>query len=131
MKQTPNLLLALLLGATATLSACDSRYTPGVDPQRVNDFDVSAAPPARTMEIYADSINYRQNVQPPAGKGSAADMQTSADAGLENAPGGNSSTSMTPQGNSTSLDPSSKNTGGTGSGNQNDVKSPAQQSTQQ
>jgi len=130
MKQTSHLLLALLLGATATLSSCDSRYSPGVDPQRVNDFDMSSAPPARKMEIYADSINNRQNVQPPAGKGSAADQNTSVDAQLDNAPGGNSSTSMTPQGNG-GKDPSSKNTGGTGSGNQNDVKSPSQQSTQQ
>ena len=126
MKQTPNLLLALLLGATATLSACDSRYTPGVDPQRVNDFDISSAPPARNMEINADSINYRQNVQPPAGKGSEADMNTSANAQLENAPSGNTSNAMTPQGSNGSLDPPS-----TRDGNQNDTKSPAQQPAQQ
>ena len=128
MKRTPHLLLALLIGATATLTSCDSRYSPGKDPQRVNDFDVSDAPPARTMEIYADSINYRQNVQPPAGKGSAADQNTSVDAALESAPGGSSSAAMTPRGNSRSLTPTSN---ATGSGNQNDSKSPAQQSTQQ
>ena len=126
MKRTPHLLLALLIGATATLTSCDSRYAPGKDPQRVNDFDVSDAPPARTMEIYADSVNYRQNVQPPAGKGSAADMNTSVNAELENSPSGNSANAMTPQGGNTSLDlnPTRK-------GNQNDVQSPAQQPAQQ
>jgi hypothetical protein len=126
MKQPSHLLLAFLIGTTATLSACDSRYAPGVDPQRVNDFNISSAPPARKMEIYADSINYRQNVQPPAGKGSAADIATSVDAQLESAPSGNSSNAMTPNGNNGSLDPPT-----TRDGNQNDTKSPAQQPAQQ
>ncbi|WP_324676765.1 hypothetical protein [Hymenobacter sp. GOD-10R] len=128
MKQPSHLLLALFLGTTATLSACDSRYTPGVDPQRVNDFNISSAPPARKMEIYADSINYRQNVQPPAGKGSAADIGTSVDAQLESAPSGNSATS--PQAPSGVLNsPPQKSTNGNGT-NSNESTPASQQPTQ-
>ncbi|OUJ71910.1 hypothetical protein BXP70_19995 [Hymenobacter crusticola] len=119
--------MGLLLGTAATLSACDSRYAPGVDPQRVNDFDISSAPPARKMEIYADSINYRQNVQPPAGKGSAADQNTSVDAQLESAPAGKSATS--PQAPSGEPNDVSKSTNGNGT-NSNEVKPGSQQPTQ-
>jgi len=66
--------LALLLGASLALSltACDYRYTPGLDNQR-RDF---ANPPGwRNQDVYRDSINYKQRAPAPGGIGSAAAME--------------------------------------------------------
>ena len=96
MKNLSHLLLALLTAASLILVACDPQNSPGKDPQRSEDF--TQAPPATSNETDRDSISSRQRVEPPIGKGSAADQQTSADAGLQSAPGNPSSpTSTVPQ----------------------------------
>lgn len=82
MKRLPHLLLTLL--AAASLASCDYSRTPGKDPQDIEDF--SDVPPATANETKRDSVNEKQNVQPPGGVGSAADQATSVDAGLEGAP---------------------------------------------
>lgn len=121
MKRTQHLLLALATGATAALTGCDYHYTPGLNPQYREGFSLADAPPARKMEINADSINYKQDAYTPIGKGSAADQKTSVNAALESAPGGNSATS--PQ--AASGKPNTVGTATDGQ-NQNDTKSPAQ-----
>ena len=65
--------LALLLGASAALlTACDYKYSPGVNTQFRHTF---TNPPGYTnADINRDSINYKQNVRQPIGKGSAADL---------------------------------------------------------
>lgn len=87
MTRTTSLLLALSLGAA--LTACDSTNSPGKDPQRSQDF--TNAPPATANETDRDSLSGGQRVEKPIGKGSAADQKTSADAGLQSAPGNASS----------------------------------------
>ncbi|QDA61226.1 hypothetical protein [Hymenobacter jejuensis] len=123
MKLTQRYSLTLLLGATASLAACDRANTPGTDRQNVNDF--STAPPARRIETDQDSVNGEQNVQMPAGKGSAADINTSTDAALNSAPSGSSAT--TPQ--SASGAPAAVNKTVQGQ-NQNATKAPSENSTQ-
>jgi hypothetical protein len=85
--------LALLLGVSATLlTACEYKYSPGVNPQFAHNW---SNPPGYTnMDINRDSINYKQNVHLPVGKGSAQDMATGGtDAQLQSAPAGKSSAS--------------------------------------
>lgn len=82
MKRLSLLLLPALL--LASLSACDPRNSPGKDPQRSQDF--TNAPEARATETDLDSISGGQEVYEPGGVGSAADQQTSVDAGLNAAP---------------------------------------------
>ncbi|UYZ63444.1 hypothetical protein [Hymenobacter weizhouensis] len=94
MKRAFHLLVPALL--LASLSACDYRNTPGVEPFRSQDF--STYPPARATETNLDSITGRQDVYEPGGVGSAADQQTSVDAGLNAAPGNaNSPTAGQPE----------------------------------
>jgi hypothetical protein len=88
MKRTTSLLLALGLGAA--LTACDYSNGPGKEPQAGSQ-DFTTAPPATANETNRDSISGGQEVHTPIGKGSAADQKTSADAGLQSAPGNASS----------------------------------------
>jgi hypothetical protein len=90
--------LALLLGVSATLlTACDYKYSPGKNPQFKHTFN---NPPGYTnADINRDSINYKQNVRQPIGKGSAADMATaSVDEQLNSAPSGKSTTPQSASG---------------------------------
>lgn len=90
--------LALLLGASATLlTACDYKYSPGVNPQFKHTF---TNPPGYTnADINRDSVNYKQNVRKPIGKGSAADLATaSTDEQLQSAPAGKSTTPQSASG---------------------------------
>ncbi|MVN78307.1 hypothetical protein GO988_18410 [Hymenobacter sp. HMF4947] len=86
--------LALLLGASATLlTACDyASLSPGENPQFKEGF---VNPPGYTnADVNADSINYKQNVHAPIGKGSASDIKNgSVDDQLNSAPAGKSATS--------------------------------------
>ncbi|SHJ82100.1 hypothetical protein SAMN02745146_0262 [Hymenobacter daecheongensis DSM 21074] len=86
MKLSQRVLLAGALAASATFAACDRSRTPGTDQQTNNDF--SDAPPARKMETDMDSVNTAQNVNPPAGTGSAADQQQATDQGTATPPAG-------------------------------------------
>lgn len=86
--------LALLLGiASATLlTACDYKYSPGVNTQFEHGFN--GTPTYTNADVNRDSVNYKQNVRTPIGKGSAADMKTGGtNADLNAAPAGNSSAS--------------------------------------
>ena len=85
--------LALLLGTTAALlTSCDYKYSPGENPQFSHNF--SNPPAFRSYDVNRDSVNYRQNVNQPIGKGSAPDIQNgSVDDKLQSAPGGKSSAS--------------------------------------
>ena len=86
--------LALLLGiASATLlTACDYKYSPGVNTQFEHGFN--GTPGYTNADVNRDSINYKQNVRTPIGKGSAADMKTaSVDEQQQSAPAGNSNSS--------------------------------------
>ncbi|RZK61141.1 MAG: hypothetical protein EOO59_05795 [Hymenobacter sp.] len=87
--------LALLLGASATLlTACDYKYSPGVNTQFKHSF--TGTPTYTNADVNRDSINYKQNVRTPIGKGSAADLASgSVDDQLNSAPAGKSS--ATPQ----------------------------------
>jgi hypothetical protein len=90
--------LALLLGVSATLlTACDYKYSPGVNTQFRHTFN---NPPGYTnADINRDSVNYKQNVRTPIGKGSAADLATgSVDDQLNSAPGGKSTTPQSASG---------------------------------
>ncbi|MCC2547180.1 hypothetical protein LJY25_12040 [Hymenobacter sp. BT175] len=80
MKLTQRLLLAVVLGASATLAACDRAGTPGQDRQNVNDF--SDAPPATSMEVNADSVNGGDEAYEPIGTGSAADQRQNVNSGV-------------------------------------------------
>jgi hypothetical protein len=85
--------LVLLLGASAALlTACDYKYSPGVNTQFEHGFN--GTPGFTNADVNRDSVNYKQNVRTPIGKGSAADMNTaSADKQQQSAPAGNSSAS--------------------------------------
>lgn len=84
MKRTLSFLLAL--GLASAFTACDYSNGPGKEPQAGSQ-DFTDAPPATANETNRDSISGGQEVHTPIGKGSAADQKTSADAGLQNAPG--------------------------------------------
>jgi len=118
-------LALLLLGSTATLlTACDySSLSPGENPQSREGF---SNPNGYTnADVNADSINYKQTVTKPIGKGSATAIANGSDQDkLDSAPGGKSSAS--PQNASGTLGSSdqaqSKATESTnGSGNSNDA----------
>ena len=85
--------LALLLGASAALlTACDYKYSPGVNMQFEHNFN---NPPGYTStDVYRDSVNYKENVYTPIGKGSATAIKNgSTDDQLQSAPAGKSSAS--------------------------------------
>ena len=85
--------LALLLGSVATLlTACDYNYSPGKNPQERTGF---SNPPGYTnADVNADSVNNRQIVTTPIGKGSATDLKNgSVNDQLNSAPAGNNTTS--------------------------------------
>jgi hypothetical protein len=90
--------LALLLGVSATLlTACDYKYSPGVNTQFKHGF--TGTPGYTNADVNRDSVNYKQNVRKPIGKGSAADMATaSTDEQLQSAPSGKSTTPQTASG---------------------------------
>jgi len=90
--------LALLLGVSATLlTACDYKYSPGVNTQFKHGF--TGTPGYTNADVNRDSVNYKQNVRKPIGKGSAADMATaSVDDQLKSAPSGKSTTPQTASG---------------------------------
>ena len=79
----------LAAGSLLALTACDPTNSPGKDPQRSQDF--TNAPPATANETDRDSLSGGQDTYTPIGKGSAIDQKTSADAGLQSAPGNASS----------------------------------------
>jgi hypothetical protein len=97
--------LALLLGVSATLlTACDYKYSPGVNTQFKHGF--SGTPGYTNADINRDSVNYKQNVRKPIGKGSAADLASgTVDDQLNSAPAGKSTT---PQSASGKLDDAAK-----------------------
>ncbi len=101
--------LALLLGvASATLlTSCDyASLSPGENPQFKEGF---TNPPGYTnADVNADSINYKQNVHTPIGKGSATDIKNgSVDDQLNSAPSGDNASS--PQTASGKMGSSSQN----------------------
>lgn len=85
--------LALLLGLTATLlTACDYKYSPGLNPQFTHTFN--NPPGYRSVDVDRDSVNNQQNVHPPVGKGSATDIkQGNTNDQLNSAPSGKSGAS--------------------------------------
>ncbi|MGI4863733.1 MAG: hypothetical protein ACRYFZ_07385 [Janthinobacterium lividum] len=87
--------LALLLGASAALlTACDYKYSPGVNTQFKHSF--TGTPGYTNADVNRDSINYKQNVHTPIGEGSATALKNgTVDDQLNSAPAGKSS--ATPQ----------------------------------
>jgi len=85
--------LALLLGASAALlTACDYKYSPGVNTQFKHGF--TGTPGYTNADINRDSVNYKQNVRKPIGLGSATAIANgSTDDQLNSAPAGKSSAS--------------------------------------
>ena len=71
MKLFPRSALALLLGTAlaASLSSCDYRWSPGENTQFKRGF--TNAHGWHSYDVDRDSINYKQNVTPPSGEGSA------------------------------------------------------------
>jgi hypothetical protein len=120
----PALALLLLASSATLLTACDyASLSPGENPQEREGF--SNAPGYTNADVNRDSINYRQNVTKPIGKGSATDIKNgSAQDQLDSAPAGNSSASA--QTASGTMAPTDQNqpkaTQSTnGSGNSNDA----------
>ncbi|RZK60910.1 MAG: hypothetical protein EOO59_06360 [Hymenobacter sp.] len=91
----PVLATLLLAGAATLLTACDyAKYSPGVNPQFKEGF--TGTPGYSNAEVNRDSINYKQNVNPATGEGSATAIKNgSVDDQLNSAPAGKSAT--TPQ----------------------------------
>jgi hypothetical protein len=87
--------LALLLGASAALlTACDYKYSPGVNTQFKHGF--TGMPGYTNADVNRDSVNYKQNVRKPIGLGSATAIANgTVDEQLNSAPAGKSS--ATPQ----------------------------------
>ena len=118
-------LALLLFGSAATLlTACDySSLSPGKNPQSREGF---SNPNGYTnADVNADSINYKQTVTKPIGKGSATAIANGSDQDkLDSAPAGNSAAS--PQnasgtmGSSDNAQPKATNSTN-GSGNSNDA----------
>lgn len=98
--------LALLLGTSAALlTACEYKYSPGVNTQFEHGFN--GTPGYTNADVNRDSVNYQQNVHTPAGKGSANDMQSaSTDDQIKSAPAGKDAS--TPQSASGKLEPTSQ-----------------------
>ncbi|MGI4741732.1 MAG: hypothetical protein ACRYG7_41730 [Janthinobacterium lividum] len=126
MKSVLRSLVALaLFGSSATLlTACDyASLSPGENPQSREGF---STPPGYTnADINRDSINYKQTVTKPIGKGSATDIKNgSVDDQLNSAPSGDNNTSpQTASGKMGSVDQNQgtakgrKSSGGIGGGN--------------
>lgn len=120
----PALTLLLVASSATLLTACDyASLSPGENPQFREGF---TNPPGYTnTDVNRDSINYKQVVTTPIGKGSANDLKNgSAQDKLDSAPAGNSATSA--QTASGTMAPTDQNqpkaTGSTnGSGNSNDA----------
>ena len=95
--------LALLLGASAALlTACDYKYSPGVNMQFTHNF--SNPPGYTSTDVYRDSVNFKENVYTPIGKGSATALKNgSTNDQLNSAPAGKSS--ATPQNASGTVGP--------------------------
>jgi hypothetical protein len=88
----PALALLLSVASATLLTACDYKYSPGVNTQFEHGFN--GTPTFTNADVNRDSINYKQNVRTPIGKGSAADMKTgSTNDQLNSAPAGKSSAS--------------------------------------
>jgi hypothetical protein len=86
--------LALLFSAASAtlLTACDYKYSPGVNTQFEHGFN--GTPGYTNADVNRDSINNQQNVHAPVGKGSAADLKTaSTDEQVQSSPGGKSASS--------------------------------------
>jgi hypothetical protein len=123
MKLSSRPALALLLGAAlaASLSSCDYRWSPGIDPQR--GF-VETPPGWRNWDVNRDSVNYKQVTPPPGGEGSApAIANGTVQDQLNSAPAGKSTAS--PQAASGTMTSTDKSTNGVG--NQNDQQQPKSQ----
>ena len=124
MKLSSRSALALLLGTAlaGSLSSCDYRWSPGKNPQTVNNFN---NPPGwRKVDVDRDSINNQQRTTEPGGVGSAAAIANgTVQDQLNSAPAGKSTAA--PQSASGQMAPVGKSTNGTG--NQNDKPQPASQ----
>ena len=121
MKLSSRALLGLVLGASA-VTACDyQRYSPGVKTQYEHSF---VNPPGwRNEDVNLDSVNNKQEVHTPIGKGSATDLKNgTVQDQLNSAPAGKSATSpQAADGTNAAVDKTNN-----GRGNTNDV-SPGQQ----
>ncbi|GAA4494772.1 hypothetical protein GCM10023172_05470 [Hymenobacter ginsengisoli] len=120
----PALTLLLVASSATLLTACDyASLSPGENPQFREGF--TNAPGYTNMDVNRDSINYKQNVHTPIGKGSAMAIKNgSAQDQLDSAPAGNSTSSaQTASGKMAPADQNQpKATGSTnGSGNSNDA----------
>ena len=121
MKLSSRPALALLLGTAlaASLSSCDSRWSPGLNPQFPHGF--TKAPGWHNSDVNRDSINYKQRVEPAGGEGSAAAIKNgTVQDQLNSAPAGKSS--ATPQNASGTLGTPDQSTNG--NGNRNDQQQP-------
>lgn len=104
--------LALALGT----ASCDyQKFSPGVNTQFDHSF--SNPPGWNRGDVLRDSVNYKQNVHTPIGKGSARDQAQDVAKGnvqnlINSAPGGKSAAS--PQSASGQLAPVNKSTNGNG-----------------
>ena len=120
----PALTLLLLASSATLLTACDyASLSPGENPQSREGF---SNPNGYTnADVNRDSVNYKQTVTKPIGKGSATDIKNgSTQNKLNSAPAGNSTTSaQTASGTMAPVDQNQpKATGSTnGSGNSNDA----------
>ena len=121
MKLSSRPALALLLGTAlaASLSSCDYRWSPGLNPQFPHGF--TKAPGWHNSDVNRDSINYKQRVEPASGDGSAIAIKNgTVQDQLNSAPAGKSATSpQSPSGQLASPDKSTN-----GNGNQNDQPQP-------
>lgn len=120
----PALTLLLVASSATLLTACDyASLSPGDNPQFREGF--TGTPGYTNADVNRDSVNYKQNVHTPIGKGSANDLKNgSAQDQLDSAPAGNSTTSaQTASGKMAPTDQNQpKATGSTnGSGNSNDA----------
>ena len=113
----PALALLLLASSATLLTACDyASLSPGDNPQSREGF---TNPPGYTnADVNRDSINYKQEVHTPIGKGSAAAIKNgSTQDKLDSAPAGNSATSpQTASGKMGSVDQAQNQDKGNASG---------------
>lgn len=106
--------LALLLGTAlaASLSSCDYRWSPGLNPQFGHGF--TKAPGWKSYDVFRDSINYKQTVTEAGGEGSAAAIANgTVQDQLNSGPAGKSASS--PQNASGTLGSVDQSTNGNGS----------------
>lgn len=94
MKLSSRSALALVLGTAlaASLSSCDYKWSPGINPQFVPGF--TNPPGWHKSDVDRDSINNQQRVEPATGTGSATAIKkgTVKDK-MDSAPAGASATS--------------------------------------